>query len=99
MLMACAGCFGITSGAAQSSKSHLLAKRCLCRIFVLSHKSVGGEEVLYSTARVAVPGAAGVQLLLELRFTPAAPGVQAFFKSERMDFGPLIFDAVARALA
>jgi hypothetical protein len=43
---------------------------------VLSHKVVGGEEVLYCTARVATP-AGGAQLLLELRFVAGAAGVQA----------------------
>lgn len=65
---------------------------------MLSHKQLGGEEVLYCTARAATP-AGGVQLLLELRFAPGAPSVQAFFKSERMDLAPLAFEAVAHALA
>ena len=43
---------------------------------MLSHKSVGGEEVLYCTGRAVTP-AGGVQLLLELRFAAGAPGVQA----------------------
>jgi hypothetical protein len=48
-----------------------------------------------------VPGAAGApptQLLLELRFTLGAPGVDAAYKSARPDLAPLVFDAVARAL-
>lgn len=46
------------------------------------------------------PGPSGpAQLLLELRFTRGAPGVDAAFKSARPELAPLVFEAVAQALA
>lgn len=46
------------------------------------------------------PGPAGpTQLLLELRLTRGAPGVDAAFKSARPELAPLVFEAVEKALA
>lgn len=76
------------------------AKRALraANLFVLAHKTVGGEEVLYVTGRAALP-AAPAQVLLELRFVAGAPGVRAFYRSARADLAPLAFAAVDKALA
>ena len=64
----------------------------------MAHKSLPGEEVLYVTGRVGVP-AAPIQLLIELRFTLATPGIRAFAKSERADLAGLAFGAISAALA
>jgi hypothetical protein len=51
------------------------------------------------TARLpGVAGAPPTQLLLELRLTRGAPGVDAAFKCQRPDLAPLVFDAVDKAL-
>jgi hypothetical protein len=54
----------------------------------------GPQQALYVTAKVG--GVA--QLLLELRFTPGVPGVDATFKSERLDMAPLAFDMLTGLL-
>lgn len=76
------------------------AKRQLfaANMFVMAHKTVGGEGVLYVTARAMLPGSP-MQLLLELRFAPGQPGIRAFFRSSRADFAPLAFAAIERALS
>lgn len=57
-----------------------------------------GQDALYVTGRA--PGPAGpTQLLLELRLTRGAPGVDAAFKSARPELAPLVFEAVEKALA
>ncbi len=53
------------------------------------------QQALYITAK-----AGGVaQLLMELRFTPGVPGVDAAFKSERPDMAPLAFEMLGSLLA
>lgn len=64
------------------------------RVFVMAHKNVNGEDVLYVTARMGLP-TGPVQLLLELRFVQGQPGVRMFYKSERTDLGPMALDGVA----
>lgn len=74
------------------------AFRTPCRLFVMAHKSLPSEEVLYVTGRVGLP-VAPAQLLIELRFALATPGIRAFAKSERADMAGLAFEAVSAALA
>ncbi len=54
-----------------------------------------GQDALYVTGRTIN----GVQLLLELRFLRGQPGIDASFKSERVDLAAMAFDAVSAALA
>ena len=76
------------------------AKLGAARLFVLAQRPVPGtgQDALYVTGRA--PGAAGpVQLLLELRLTQGVAGVDAAFKCARPELAPLVFEAVAKALA
>jgi AP-1 complex subunit beta-1 len=70
------------------------------RLFVLARRGNQQEEVMYVTGRVGMPpgGVEAVQLLLELRFMPGAPGVRAFCRCARPDLAPLAFDVIKRAL-
>lgn len=68
-----------------------------CRLFVMAHKNVNGEDVLYVTGCCSLP-TGPVQLLMELRFTVGRPGVRLFFKSERPDLAPMAFDAVTSVI-
>jgi hypothetical protein len=53
------------------------------------------QQALYITCK-----AGGVaQLLMELRFVPGAPGVDAAFKSERADMAQLTFEMLTSLLA
>lgn len=65
-------------------------------LFVLAHRPVPhtGQDALYVTGRVALCG----QVLLELRLTQGAPGLDASFKSERSDLSGLAFAAVSQVL-
>ena len=66
-------------------------------LFVLAHKVVSQEEVLYCTGKIDIPGAP-VQALLEVRFVQGQRGVRVFYRSGRQDMAPLVFIAVAAAL-
>ena len=68
-------------------------------LYVMAHKVVGQEEVLYVTGRVEVPGAGGgVQLLLELRFVRGQMGVRVFYRAQRQDLASMACTAIAKAL-
>jgi AP-1 complex subunit beta-1 len=84
----------VTIADAQKAASALEA----ANLFVMAHKFIAGEEVLYVTGRINVPGTVGVQILLELRFVLHQPLVRGFFRCARADLAGLVFDAVARAL-
>ena len=73
-----------------------LEEACL---FVMAHKTVNMEEVLYVTSRITAPNAGPIQLLLELRFLIGQQGVRAYFRSQQRSFAPFMFDAVQRLLA
>ena len=67
-------------------------------VFVMAHKTVGEEQVLYCTGKVDVPGAP-VQALLELRFSTGKGGVRAYYRSTRQDLAQVVLAAVRAALA
>lgn len=66
-------------------------------IFVMAHKTVGEEQVIYATGQVNVPNDP-VQLLLELRFILNRSGVRCFYRCARSDLATMTFDAVVAAL-
>jgi AP-1 complex subunit beta-1 len=65
-------------------------------VFVMAHKVVGEEQVLYCTGKVEIPGAP-VQALLELRFSTSG-GVRAYYRSTRQDLAQVVLAAVGAAL-
>jgi hypothetical protein len=69
------------------------------RLFLLAHRPVPGtgQEALYVAGRLDAGGLAH-PLLLELRFTRGAPGLEAACKCERADIAPLAFDALRQVL-
>jgi AP-1 complex subunit beta-1 len=78
-----------------AAKAQLAAQR----LAVLAHRpvpAVPGQEALYVAGKLASGGAL---LLLELRFKPGEPGVDAVFKSSRQDLAGAAFDTVGAALA
>ena len=56
------------------------------------------EEVLYITGKAATVDNP-TQLLLEVRYSKAAPGIKAFTKSTRPDLAPFVFDALPALLS
>lgn len=68
-------------------------------LFVMAHKSIGSEQVLYVTGRVHVHGGVAVQLLMELRFVEGHAGVKAFLRSERKELADAVFAALAQTLS
>lgn len=54
-----------------------------------------GQDALYITGRVADV----TQVLLELRFVRATPGIDVSYKSERQDLVDPVVDVLQRALA
>jgi AP-1 complex subunit beta-1 len=68
-------------------------------VFVMAHKVIGEEHVLYCTGRVEIPGAP-VQALLELRFMDSGSGgVKAYYRSTRQDLAGVVLVAVGAALS
>mmetsp|Transcript_32785 Transcript_32785/g.83205 ORF Transcript_32785/g.83205 Transcript_32785/m.83205 type:complete len:911 (-) Transcript_32785:492-3224(-) len=74
------------------------AKLQAANLFVLAHRPVPGtpQSALYVTGRVA--GAAGAQIMLELRVVEGQQGVDASFKSEKQELAQLAFEAVTHVL-
>jgi AP-1 complex subunit beta-1 len=66
-------------------------------IFVMAHKIVGEEQVLYCTGKVEIPGAP-VQALVELRFSTTGGAVRAYYRSTRQDLAQVVLAAVSAAL-
>lgn len=77
---------------AEAAKARLQA----ANLFVLAHRPVPqtGQSALYITGKAT----GFAQVLLELRFLPGTPGVEATFKSERSDLARMAFDAITQAL-
>ncbi|KAL4516056.1 hypothetical protein Ndes2526B_g00766 [Nannochloris sp. 'desiccata'] len=68
-------------------------------VFVMAHKVVGEEQVLYCTGKLEIPGAP-VQALLELRFSTSggSSGVRAYYRSTRQDLAQVVLAVVGAAL-
>ncbi|KAK9833824.1 hypothetical protein WJX74_006957 [Apatococcus lobatus] len=85
----------INIGSLESVRARLAA----ANLFVMAHKQVAqtNEEVLYITGKAATVDTP-TQLLLEVRYSKAIPGIKAFTKSTRPDLAPFVFEALPALL-
>lgn len=67
------------------------------KIFVLVHKKVGDEEVLYASSHLNLPGSS-ILLLMELRFQLGQGNVRLYCRCKQPEYASLFIPAIERTL-